>query len=89
MVKKHLDMMCVSCYSEMRKGEKMIKSYLTNKKVSWNELIRINNTDKPDYQRKEMFGKVLDVSSCNGLAYIMGDDGRYHEIETAELEIID
>ena len=82
-------MMCVSCYSEMTKGEKMIKSYLTNKKVSWNELQHTTISGKPDYERVLFSGKVIDVSSCNGLAYIMGDDGKYHEVETAELEIID
>lgn len=66
----------------------MIKSYLTNKTVSWNELHRTEIAGKPDYIRKTFFGKVIDVTSCNGLASIVDDNGNYHEIETAELEIV-
>lgn len=66
----------------------MIKSYLTNKRVSWNELHRISESGKPDYVRKTLYGKVVDVTTCNNLACVLDDKGVYHEIETSELEII-
>jgi hypothetical protein len=66
----------------------MIRSYLLNKRVSWNTLERVRLTDGVHFFRKEHFGIVCDVTQCGGLLAIKNEaNGLLLEVETWEVEI--